>query len=238
MGYRKNINIIEFNGVPGVGKTTISMELIDKLQGQGFNVLNFSTYRKNQTYNFIGKNLKRMKLVLFNLDMILWIFKLRPYNYIYRLKHLLDALTIEDELDKLNKNYMYDFIIVEQGIIQALSAVLDANLYKNNHTVEKFLRKIYKKYNIEIISCSLEVDLALNRLKTRNRFGNYGKLDSLDDKKILNSLYKSIEANLKNLTYYLSTLNINIIELNTNKKVTYNVDNILNNKKWVRDSAK
>lgn len=214
--------VIEFLGIPGAGKSTIAKELINHLINSGYKVADYSDAKKYiQLSSTRRKKLSWLLLLLANIRLVAWLFKFRPLNLRYRLGHLLDALWIEKQLTKTTFA-KFDYVIVDQGASQALSAVLDTSKYNTEHAVTHFLNKAYDRKEKLLITCFLDSKSAYKRLKYRSDVYNQGKLDNLKNIDEIKLMYHAISYNIEQITNWVKCNGYNVLELDTNYDAQFN----------------
>lgn len=169
--------IIEFNGLPGTGKTTVAQALKSHLDGQ-YNV--WLKYTKEES------RLKRYISYLFDGSIRLFLLGYRYSKYSgkcykrSKLKYIgLLIAYYRAYRDFLNK-HNGEVWIVDQGILQALVSIHhDDSIVDSRYLKSIFSFLSQKKIDITIVNCRCDVDISLQRIKSRKTSG--GRLDVCDD---------------------------------------------------------
>lgn len=143
--------IIEFIGMPGVGKTTLSKILSEKYKRDGsFNV-------KEPTNKV--ENLKKFERVLYKLRLMIRACIMNPilvFNILYvviksKQKRLFDFIVVLTNLIFIVSLYKEklrhkEISIYDQGLFQAIWAMIySSNNYENIEFVEKVIKLVLKK---------------------------------------------------------------------------------------------
>lgn len=219
--------IIEFNGLPGSGKTTIALQLYEELIKYGNHVLDFNEY--------FFKN-KRNKILI-----IKALFQIRGIHVRYLLK-ILGLIQIRNkiELKKVKMvisaflhfliyNYCvkignYQYIILDQGIVQNWVSFFYDTLISDTKTVKEIYQDIFKSYPyFYMINSEVNTETILSRLKYREH--GTSRLDRLCDKDLGNI----IEIQRNNFYTMRKTNEIlKSVEIDTKQDPIVNVKKIIN----------
>lgn len=228
--YNKTI-ILEFNGVPGCGKTTTANLLKNELSKIGYKVGEL-----NELFhcNKIVKNLKicisiiHMNNVFFLMNLIKFVFSVKPMN-LSRLKYIKIAYynyyMINYSKAKQNN---YDFLILDQGLIQSLISISHSDNIYNKKYLDKILMNItYKLDNICYINCDINNEESVLRIKARGL--SQGRLDNIKDfDQLIDTLNKQNE-NLRGIRRELLELEPTHlkVDLDMKEKSDINLQKIL-----------
>jgi hypothetical protein len=226
--------IIEFNGLPSCGKTTTASLLENKLISLGYKVGNLDhplEYIKR--YNKIVNNIN---LFHFGLNEKFRVFsgliRLRLSQKPIRLDNFFcvyEAYSYHYQINKLkNKNKRYDFMICDQGLIQAISSIIQSAKINNILYIKFLLNYIFNNfYDIYIINCNIDIYTAKNR--TYKRYTTKLNFDSIkEDRKLLTSLAKRKNNLLVIRKFIEEIIPKQIIELDMNCSPKQNIENIVN----------
>lgn len=167
--------IIEFTGLPGVGKTTACDELEQNLRNDGFRVSNFQKMLPGKSV--LQKVTRR----------------LYAYRAIYswrnrKLYKVLQALDLNDskELDFWKKrilimNYRimteashYDFIVLDEGVITFITSLYHNVWMDQKESAQKIwdtICDVYKKNTLRI-QVDAPIETVIDRLLSRNKPGD------------------------------------------------------------------
>src|SRR5690625_4526007 len=213
---------IEFNGIPGCGKTTLANQCIEYLKKQGFTVANLSLDKTNYQKRRFRKWINRMVGILFYYPFIIEAIKIKPFN-IERIKYVLEIYDII-HLSQDNTAMCADFILVDQGIVQGIASIFHTTTYYplpgTRSSVNKHLRSFE---NAISINCNITASSAIERI--RDRKANLGRFDQMDD----SNLEKSYNINMNNLAELRKSFEneFQSIEIETETPTINNTNKIL-----------
>lgn len=215
--------IIEFNGIPGSGKTTTAIEVRKCLRDMKIKEI---SSRKIVRYrakwkDFISSKETRSVYIVF----LKVYFLIRPMTW-ERLKFM--NLTFNYWLGVKNaqspKNRKSGICILDQGIIQGFVSMTYRGKIRNEKKFFQYIGQVMNRLdNILCINCDIDVDVSIERIRAR-RLSNNGRLEQLRNdyelKKILieqNRQFSNIrECSLKSS-----------MEINMNNNAVHNAERIL-----------
>lgn len=169
------MKIIEFTGVPGAGKSTICDLLEEALHDKGFRVLNLHIFELNEnlckkvTRKYKEERAKRSRI---NRDFIRNISSLQLSSQVEidEWIQIIEVMNyrIHTESEK------YDFILMDEGIIQAITALYHGILIDDDKAIGNLLNTFCTRYlsSTIIINLNVNPDTICERLKKRNREGD------------------------------------------------------------------
>jgi len=207
----KNL-ILEFNGLPGSGKTTNSSVLEAELNKLEIPVVSYSDFLSNEGKN----NILRLTKALLNVPFFITIkitllgFSLKNNDKLWR---ILTCIYVFEKYILFNKEAT-GVLIVDQGIIQGIISLF----HLNNHISRKQERNInsilsfMNKKNVIIVNSICEVGLVCERLSQRKHNGSrFHDMNSMELEKnlmIQNSLFDKIRNLI--IQKNMSQININM----------------------------
>lgn len=169
--------IIEFNGLPGTGKTTVAKALNAKL---------YRTYTTRLEHNYHVSNLRYYISCLFDGSLTLHRLAYKYAKYATengdrdKLKYIWVLITYYKAYRAHLRRGSNEVLIIDQGIVQALISIHHGDLIKNNEYLKPILSFFQKKHiDFTSINCSNDKDVSSLRIKARNTDG--GRLDVCDD---------------------------------------------------------
>ncbi len=189
--------IIEFNGLPGSGKTTLSKKIIDNLRKNNINGMLYQEYK--EMYQ------KKLKLI----DMLFFAFKLlniSNWKFLYytffcankdyklnknRFKKTYSVLYFYINMKDMKKRSDIDVVVFDQGIVQAIISII----YLDGFYSEKYIKGILKCLNktigeMHIINIDLSIDGALERVMDRkNLLCKIDRMNVVDAQEMLEINY-------------------------------------------------
>lgn len=185
--------VIDLFGFPGCGKSTIAKKIFEDLKNKNFDIMLFNNneYIETTHYNTLKKYIRILlpKNLFFLWNIIIKSPKINKKDMILKqsLKEKiwkkLRLVVLYDNLINKNSNKI---ILVDQGIIQDFS---DYILYRevDDEYILKYLN-FFESENDKIlfVSCNIEKNIAIERIKKRNRkMFTFDKLSTKELDKIM-----------------------------------------------------
>jgi len=215
--------IIEFNGLPGCGKSTISKQLKKELEDLGHDV--YLTYKRKYTPHniyWILLNPKYWKIVFFTIRYSRLFIKRRP---------LIRLVQIAGFIRKYN-HFISDnqkgIMIIDQGIIQSIiSLAHEDKLIESTRLTRLIKVSGINTMPLHLINCHINPDVAESRMVNRPYNGaRIGRLSKEERS-------KAIEIQKQNLSFIRNQIrtsfpNVSQIDINTECSVETNVNEITN----------
>lgn len=213
--------IIEFNGLPGLGKTTVANALINELLNNGYKVVD-RQYRSNRF-----QTTRRPFPELFNLDL---------YRRVVTYSKIIPPLGPKNKYLNWTNFYAWkyksircnniDFAVVDEGIIQFFVSMARAEKMPESVLVDKVVLKL-KSLGISFVrvDCENHVEEACLRVMSRPARGLSFERMSKEE------LYQSMSNWAYNIDYIRSVFsriydNQLVIPIDTKDPVDYNVQKI------------
>lgn len=232
MESHNRVIILEFNGIPGCGKTTTANLLFEKLRDLNYKVITFKELLNNEIkikkINLIVdlfkiSNLRFayniIKLCLYTKPIKFSRFKYAKTAYIYY--YIMNHLQIEKK--------KYDFIICDQGLIQIILSIMYIDIFSKKLHVNKLIDKSLACFtNLYYINCIVDISTAKDRIRSRNL--KQGRLDFImDDDELLSALTAQI-YNLEIIRNSVKDLfATHVIDLKMNCSPDENAEKIIKN---------
>lgn len=175
--------ILEFNGLPGSGKSTISSELESLFNNNGISSIRSyyskGFHRNNKTL-FLNPKWCYVIICLFFFAMKVYPRKDRKSGVIAFVSYL-----------RMYTDYLRaaqdTILIADEGLVQAITSFFHLDAISSHRQIERFLSFI-KKDKIEFIrvDCQNEIDIAFSRIKGRGETG--ARLDVMEGKELMEAL--------------------------------------------------
>ena len=166
--------IIEFNGLPGTGKTTVSQVLKEQLEKE---------HNVRLRYGFTESKIAKYTSCLFDGSIILYILarqyikKSAGFDDKQKNEYISVLIIYYRMYRHFLKHYPNDILITDQGIVQALVSINHGDAIIETKELTKIMSYINKKgIRFLSINCKNSVELSKERIKFRNT--NIGRLDS------------------------------------------------------------
>lgn len=218
------VRIIELYGLPGCGKSTLSKYLLSFLQKRYPNnvikradisgVINRWWNHPLFLFFYLFLQILKPNNFRFKISLLSYAvsFPLNRYSIIY----LLYTMIV---VDLYSKNAT-KIIVLDEGIIQFLSAIPHDVLIDNSDMIDNISRQLYKMpIEVLYVECHIEKMVNLQRIKQRNRPDRFAFNDGLEE------LLTKKEANLALIASFVAKNKITIDML---KMCEYNTTEIIN----------
>ena len=172
----ENTKIIEFNGLPGCGKTTLCNEFIRQSPGKRISFI-----------YFVSDEIKRIpffaRVTNFPYKACFWVLcmffttPLLPLKEIRIYKNTLKFVINYRFAHLLNQ---YDFLLEDHGLIQCVVSFF----YRREKYFKPFHSWLVQRLYLEIkptviVFCNISAQIAIKRMEKRNR--NAGRIDRIKD---------------------------------------------------------
>lgn len=214
--------VLEFNGLPGSGKTTVSDNLVKKIKENNKNVITLSDVLYNTTLPFYNRYIQLVISLLSWRDFIINLYTIRLFLRFRINKESIIFLTrfiiLNHKLGRMIKKNNYDVLILEEGIIQYLTSIPhDKRVCRDKVTKALCLLLKNKFSDIVHIQCEIDINNCVKRIQSRKNPNN--RFDQVEGKK----LFKLLKVKEYNLNIVRSLINNqNNIKINTRKDMAYN----------------
>ena len=202
-------NVIEFYGLSGCGKTTTSEHLISLLRAKGYTV--------GTQDDFIHSRLSYSKKYKYFLYLIYVILSLtKPGNI--KLFHVFFKISNDDSITKKIKRSLYayrfyiayikknkyDYIVLEQGFIQAIISLFHTES-EFDESLLQIIKEVMTKKSI-CVYCEADTDIVIRRITGRKTTG--GRFDLYTD---CENLYRDLEILQRNFAIIDNQLSIDLM---------------------------
>lgn len=221
------MKVIEFNGVPGCGKSTICMNLYENYLQDGKKVIYYCTPLKRNIMvkaiqcgfvllkSLIIKKHRKLLSAIINFGYVLFKMNNDKLEVLKSMYRLFKILIIADYCLKKEKLNQAKIILIDQGIIQYIVSALYRVKFEYKD-VDVFLSGINTfTDDWYIVECSVETSVLLNRLKKRSNGGSrveklqyrFWEKELTDLQDILNNLRQQYNKRIKNRINIDTTIN-------------------------------
>lgn len=183
--------IVELNGAPGCGKSTLCNQVLGELQSRGYlaGTLQDVVFRKqrNKMTNYI-----QMLFILFSVKRYKLNYAVAKLARDYGLERgrVLFALRFLKFLSKLEstlKDEKFDLLLLDEGIVQYLTSIPHDKEIKQNTHYEKVCEMVQTLYNRVIqVNCHIEFEENVRRAKQRGQVNS--RFDHLPEEQLRKAL--------------------------------------------------
>lgn len=177
------ILIIEFNGIPGAGKTTTAILVKKRLRDMKISKISQGKiigYRGSYKDIMASKE-SRSVYVLF----LKSFFLIKPIT-LKRLKYMKAAYNYWLGMKKLSalKSRRDKICILEQGIVQGIVSMAYLGKIRNEKKFHQYIRQVMDTLdNMVCVNCIVDAEVSMRRMRARKPNG--GRLHLIDDDKEL-----------------------------------------------------
>lgn len=220
--------IVEFNGLPGSGKTTITKKIVELLfqNGQKAFVWDDLTYGKNKSILFkIVKYLISINIIDLYYLLMITLSASEKLN-IQQLKRILTAERICMAYKLINDSH--DYYIIDQGIFQSIISIIHTYNISNSYRFIKYSNLLLNKFTCLHINTISTPEIALDRIRFRN-FEKGSRFNYIADDSELLHLLSKLKTNILILRDNIKLDSIDIdISVDPLLNARFIVDKILN----------
>ncbi|PKM61471.1 MAG: hypothetical protein CVU99_03215 [Firmicutes bacterium HGW-Firmicutes-4] len=221
----KDIILLEFNGVPGSGKTTLSNSVIANLNGIDYPVYSYHKIIKKPTrknLKLLFKYLIHVKCSSFRMGCLgmLYLLTNKKFNRENWLR-IVSIIILYDFYQKKSMENSDEVILVDQGIIQQIVSISYETELISDRFVKKIIARLKKKnLHLYIINVDLDVTESFDRLNLR--VGNVSRIQNMNRKKGIETL-KIQQNNFDIIREIIRKTGMDSIDINTQVSVDENV---------------
>ena len=227
--------IVEFNGIPGSGKSTVERVLNDLCLAHQYSICRegelFSEKNRWKKWVFVLSILFYPKY--FSLFIKVFLVGLSSFSRTKKtipLKVSLTILYLTYSLIKRKKEND-DFIIISEGYVQLLSNIYDYSSLVMNHQLESLISKIFTLFDdILIVNCYIDKELAVERVNNRKKEQCLNSIDKLDQE-VMIKFMSFRDKNLRVIRKYIKDISVNSIDIRMDNDPKVNAESIINQMK-------
>lgn len=219
------IVFLEFNGIPGSGKTTLSNSVIENQSGMDFVVESYQQVIEKPT----RKNLKQLVKYLIHVKLssfrmgclgMMYLLTNRKFNRKNWLR-IVAIIIIYDFYQKKSIEQSEEVILVDQGIVQQIVSISYETELLSDWFVRKMITRIKKKeLNLYIVNVDLDVTESFDRLN--RRVGNISRIQKMNREQGIETL-KTQQNNFNIIREIITKTGIASIDINTHERIEENV---------------
>lgn len=222
--------IVEFCGIPGSGKTTISDQVLKTINEKENNR---TFYPRNV---ILGKNQFWGK-VIHRLDRHFF----RCYQFGKRKKIITLAEKIAKEKNAKNQKYIYRLIelteaihrqqheknmMLDEGIIQYLTSLSYDKELEMNEQMDELIQIVFPQIqDYYIIDCEISLEESINRLNKRNRKQKHDRYN-IDDLQLQKKIMSVKQKNIRHLMNHPYVQKKRVLKIDMTENMDQNIEKI------------
>ncbi len=221
---------LEFNGIPGSGKTTLSNRVIMDMKNKNYLIESYHQVIKKPT----RKNSRHL---------LLYLFKIKPGSFkigylaaMYlitnkKLNHenwlrVISLVVLFDFYQKKGQDCGDEIILVDQGIVQQIISML----YESELIADKYVKKLIcfakkKNLGLYVVNVDLDINISFDRLVQRK--GNISRIQKLNEADAIHTLTIQ-QNNFNKIRKIINELDLESIDVNTKVCIDETVQVIVN----------
>lgn len=179
--------ILELNGLPGCGKTTIINEIIDNFRKADMNVKSLDEvikYKQKEIETKITQlicSFFTMKNLKFNFYIIILMFKIGLS--LDRVRFSMRLIKLNYQIGRIKKSEKVDLMILDEGYIQFITSIPHNKQFNDGKTLRNICQFIENEHpDLRLVNCKISTEIAINR--AQNRSSSSSRFDKLDTNKL------------------------------------------------------
>lgn len=222
------MNIIEFNGIPGSGKSTLVDNLYNKMILQNMKVIKsndiFLEYRASKLQKKIAINIA-MFFKSFKVTCLAFKFSLNYGLNRHNIKRVRLLLLLIYLMKREKENKDIDYFLYDEGIIQFISSIAYDKRIIESKSLILLLNAINSQLsNLYFVNCIVPLNISIDRIKNREAISPRYNIEGVSN---IDYLLKCKMYNLDKIRNIMSE-NKKDVEVDMENSIDENTDYILN----------
>lgn len=166
--------ILEFIGLPGAGKSTLTTPLVKRMSEIGLNVCDFSVHHKTLMGSISGKT-KFLFFVIINVQKVINLKRNLNYTNIYKgaKDRFFKLLVLLFSIREYKKRAKDSFLFMDQGIVQMINSIYFKAGYSefsnSNTIINESLKFIGVQHCYATIQLDVTMEIASQRIRNRDK---------------------------------------------------------------------
>ncbi len=174
---------IEFNGLPGSGKTTIVERLIAELKKEGVRTISLEEIIFFRKSSFDTKFRQLIGALFcpscFRLNYNTFNLIIESGISMERIKYAMRLIKLNYQIKRVINTESFDLLLLDEGFVQFVTSIPHNKTFIKEISVSKVCRYIMDTYSdIQIINCILPIEMTISRSK--NRKSSISRFDNLN----------------------------------------------------------
>ncbi len=212
--------IVEFVGLPGVGKTTVAQQVALKLREQGLRVV----FRAEILNQWQKKNILQKAIQLLPNNFNHWQILINSLIFAWQVKPInrqsfgkaAKIFTNVRRNDAVACDRDCDIILLDQGLLQETWSVSITGTPPQTKYLKREITPLFYKRSTLIIYCQLDIATAFKRMQ--NRLTTNSRFDRMDSKEAYSTMEKYVSY-LEEIINCAKDCNVPILELDSSQAI-------------------
>lgn len=212
--------IVEFVGLPGVGKTTVAQQVALKLREQGLQVV----FRPEILQQWQQKNVLQKAIQLFPNNLNHWHILINSLVFAWQIKPInrqsfgkaAKIFTNVKRNDAVACDRDFDIVLLDQGLLQETWSVGITGTPPQTKYLKREITPLFNNRSMLIIYCQLDIATTLKRMQ--NRQTTNSRFDRMDSAQAYSTMTKYVSY-LEEIINCARACNVAILELDSSQAI-------------------
>jgi len=227
---------VEFVGLPGVGKTTVSQQVALKLRERNLRIVSRNEIlnqwrQKNiwqKVFKLIFNNFNQWQILI---NSLIFASKVKPINCQSFLKAAKIFVNVKRN-DAAATSKDFDIVLLDQGSLQETwSVIVTGNTPEIKYLKREIISLFYNRQAL-IVYCQIDIETSLQRIQ--NRQTNNSRFDLMDTAQAYSVLEK-YTSYLEEIIDCGRACNTSVLELNSSITIPLQVEKVVD---WIANQFK
>ena len=230
----QNPLVVEFVGLPGSGKSTLSNLVTSKLETKGIKIVSraeilqqwHQTKALSKLSKLFASNANQWNILRNSLT---FAARVKPINLQSFLRAGRVFVNVKRN-DAVVRARNCQIILLEQGLLQTVWSIVITGSLPQLGYPKQIMTTLFDNRAIAIINCQIDLDTAVSRIKNRPQKKKKDSYFDLMDSKQVHNLLTKYFPYLQEIVNYAQTAQIPILEVDSSLTVEENSEKIVN---WI-----
>ena len=228
----KNTLVVEFVGLPGSGKTTVSHQVASKLRAKGIQIISrdeiLTQWHRNHVlqklFKLFSSHSNHWSILIHSLT---FASQVKPINWQSFLQAGKVFVNVKRN-DEVVRAGTCQIILLEQGLLQEVWSVVITGSLPQLSYLKREMSTLFCRRSIAIVNFKIDLDTAVSRIHNRPRKKKKDSYFDLMDSEQAYSLLTRYFPYLQEIVNCARTAEIPILEIDSSLSVEENSEEIVN----------